>query len=75
MAAMVQEPDMTHEIKEEGMDTCITAVEKHHTDMEKCTQVVSDHGLGTQTQKQCYDVHVLHDGLQVTQCRCPAVCR
>ena len=36
---LVKHTDMTTEMREEAMDTCITAVEKHHTDMEKCTQV------------------------------------
>lgn len=36
---LVKHTDMTQEMREEAMDTCITAVEKHHADMEKCTQV------------------------------------
>ena len=36
---LVKHTDMTTEMREEAMDTCITAVEKHHADMEKCTQV------------------------------------
>jgi dynein light chain 4 len=36
---LVKHTDMTAEMREEAMDTCITAVEKHHADMEKCTQV------------------------------------
>ena len=35
---LVKHTDMTQEMREEAMDTCITAVEKHHADMEKCTQ-------------------------------------
>lgn len=36
---LVKHTDMPQEMREEAMDTCITAVEKHHVDMEKCTQV------------------------------------
>ncbi len=39
---LVKHTDMTTEMREEAMDTCITAVEKHHADMEKCTQVSFD---------------------------------
>ncbi len=38
---LVKYTDMTAEMKEEAMDVCITAVEKYHADMEKCTQVGS----------------------------------
>jgi hypothetical protein len=30
---------MAAEVREEALDICITAVEKHAGDMEKCTQV------------------------------------
>lgn len=36
---LVKHTDMPTDMREEAMDTCITAVEKYHTDMEKCTQV------------------------------------
>ena len=42
---LVKHTDMTTEMREEAMDTCITAVEKHHADMEKCTQVSFGHAL------------------------------
>ena len=43
---LVKYTDMTAEMKEEAMDVCITAVEKYHADMEKCTQVGSPGGGG-----------------------------
>lgn len=36
---LVKFTDMNNEMKEEAMDTCITAVEKYPNDQEKCTQV------------------------------------
>ena len=36
---LVKHTDMPTDMREEAMDTCITAVEKYHADMEKCTQV------------------------------------
>lgn len=39
---LVKHTDMTQEMREEAMDTCITAVEKHHADMEKCTQMIKE---------------------------------
>lgn len=46
---LVKHTDMTTEMREEAMDTCITAVEKHHADMEKCTQVSFDCALAVNT--------------------------
>lgn len=39
---LVKFTDMGSEMKEEAMDICITAVEKHTTDIEKCTQMIKD---------------------------------
>ena len=36
---LVRQTDMSAEMREEAVDVCVTAVEKHQTDMEKCTQV------------------------------------
>jgi dynein light chain 4, axonemal len=36
---LVKRCDMTTEMKEEAIDTCITAVEKFPSEREKCTQV------------------------------------
>ena len=37
---LVKQTDMTAEERDSAVDICIVAVEKHSTDMEKCTQVV-----------------------------------
>ena len=36
---LVRQTDMLAEMREEAVDVCVTAVEKHQADMEKCTQV------------------------------------
>lgn len=41
---LVRQTDMSAEMREEAVDVCVTAVEKHQTDMEKCTQVDRRHG-------------------------------
>ena len=39
---LVRQTDMSAEMREEAVDVCVTAVEKHQTDMEKCTQVARE---------------------------------
>lgn len=39
---LIKYTDMTAEMREEAMDTAITAVEKYPNDMEKCTQMIKD---------------------------------
>ena len=51
---LVKHTDMTTEMREEAMDTCITAVEKHHADMEKCTQVSAKSGSADSESCTCY---------------------
>ena len=49
---LVKHTDMPTDMREEAMDTCITAVEKYHADMEKCTQV-SECTMCVDGQKCC----------------------
>ena len=49
---LIKYTDMTAEMREEAMDTCITAVEKYPGDMEKCTQVSS------RTAEQQWDCNI-----------------
>ena len=37
--ALVKQSDMPTEMKEEAIDICTVAIEKHSTDLEKATQV------------------------------------
>lgn len=56
---LVRQTDMSAEMREEAVDVCVTAVEKHQTDMEKCTQVAR--GSTIQQQHQivfCMDDHM-----------------
>jgi dynein light chain 4 len=39
---LVKHTDMGAEMREEALDVCITAVEKHPHDVEKCTQMIKD---------------------------------
>lgn len=39
---LVKHTDMGAEMREEALDVCITAVEKHPHDVEKCTQIIKD---------------------------------
>ena len=36
---LVERSDMSAEVREEALDVCLLACEKHSADMEKCTQV------------------------------------
>ncbi|KAK9859772.1 hypothetical protein WJX84_003532 [Apatococcus fuscideae] len=39
---LVRQTDMLAEMREEAVDVCVTAVEKHQADMEKCTQAIKE---------------------------------
>lgn len=41
--ALIRQSDMLAEMKEEALDICTVAIEKHSSDLEKATQVSSEH--------------------------------
>ncbi len=65
---LVRQTDMSAEMREEAVDVCVTAVEKHQSDMEKCTQVIYHHHFPAVRSPVFGVVLVMHEDLGVDCC-------
>ena len=56
---LVAQSDCTVDMKQEAIDICVAACERHPADLEKCTQVGRDGGWGKHQDTPCSVEHHL----------------